>query len=291
VATPRPRSTRLLVVVLVSLSLAVITLDYRQGETGPLAGAGRAARAALAPLQEAVTTVTRPIGNFFSGLGHLPSLESDNEDLRRQIEDFKTRETDFKDLQRRYQELQDLLGLRQTLDPASVPAVVIANGVSNFEWTVTIDKGSDDGVAVDMPVATGSADSARLVGHVVSVTANSATVQLLIDPSHVAAGRLGSREVGLVRGRGDEDLVMELVEPGTEIDLTSGPVDVFTMSYEVNGQQGRYPSGLLIGEVSRVFQGENQLETSVSVRPAVDFSSLEYVLVLQLADNTEEPPA
>lgn len=290
-ATPRPRSTRLLVVVLVSLSLAVITLDYRQGETGPLAGAGRAVRAALAPLQEAMTTVTRPIGDFFSGLAHLPSLEQDNAELSAQVEDYEARLDEYEDLQRRYLELQDLLGLRQSLDPAAVPAVVIGNGVSNFEWTITIDKGSDDGIAIDMPVATGSAASPRLVGHVVSVTGHSATVQLIIDRSHAVAGRLAGREVGLVRGQGDEDLVMELVEPGTEIDLTGGPVDVFTMSYEINGQQGRYPPGLLIGQVSRVFEGPNQLETSVSVRPAVNFAALEYVLVLQLeGDDAREAP-
>lgn len=289
--TPRPRSTRLLVVLLVSASLAVITLDYRQGASGPLAGAGRAVRSALAPLQEAVTAVTRPIGNFFSGLAHLPSLQSDNERLTGEVEDYKARDREFEELNRRYRELQDLLGLRQTLDPSAVPAVVIANGVSNFEWTVTIDKGSDDGIAIDMPVAAGSAASPRLVGHVVSVTAHSATVQLIIDRSHAVAGRLGSREVGLVRGQGDEDLVMELVEPGTEIDLASGPVDVFTMSYEINGQQGRYPPGLLIGEVSRVFEGQNQLEASVSVRPAVNFSSLEYVLVLQLQAEPAQEPA
>ena len=44
---------------------------------------------------------------------------------------------------RQLQELQALLGLKQTLDPAAVPAVVIASGISNFEWTVTINKGSD----------------------------------------------------------------------------------------------------------------------------------------------------
>ena len=76
VTRQRPRSTRLLVVVLVSVSLAVITLDYRQGEGGPLAALGDAAKTAMAPLQRAMTNVTRPIGNFFSGLAHLPSLEA-----------------------------------------------------------------------------------------------------------------------------------------------------------------------------------------------------------------------
>jgi rod shape-determining protein MreC len=287
VATPRPRSTRLLVVVLVSLSLAVITLDYRQGEAGPLAGAGRAVRSALAPLQEGVSTVTRPVGNFFRGLANLPSLESENAELKDTVADYEARLGEYEDLQRRYEDLLSLLELRQTLDPRAVPAVVIANGVSNFEYTVTIDKGSGDGIAIDMPVVTGSAESPRLVGHVVSVTANSAIVQLIIDRSHAVAGRLGGREVGLVRGQGDEDMVMELVEPGTEIDLTGGPISVVTMSYEINGQQGRYPPGLLIGEVSRVFEGDNALETSVSVRPAVDFSALENVLVLQLQDDPD----
>ena len=77
----RPRSTRLLLVVaLVSISLAMITLDYREGESGPLAGARpHGTRAAMAPLQEVVSTVTRPIGNFFSGLAHLPSLADENQ--------------------------------------------------------------------------------------------------------------------------------------------------------------------------------------------------------------------
>jgi rod shape-determining protein MreC len=282
VAIPRPRSTRLLVVVLVSLSLVIITVDYRQGDAGPLAVAGRAVRSALAPLQEAVTSITRPIGDFFSGLVHLPSLQRENEELRRQLEDANTKATDYRKLQEQLAELYALLDLKQTLDPAAVPAVVIANGVSNFEWSITIDKGSDDGIAVDMPVVTGDEDSARLVGHVTAVTSGSATVQLIIDRQSSVYGELsGSGEAGLVTGQGDQDLVMDLIEPGTEIDLTAGPVDVFTQSYRVAGEEGLYPPNLLIGEVSRVFEGTNQLQTSVSVRPAVNFASLTFVLVLQ----------
>ena len=57
------------------------------------------------------------------------------------------------------------------------------------------------------------------------------------------------------------------------------PVQVFNMSYEINGQHGLYPPGILIGEVASVIQSTNALETAVTVRPAVDFSALEYVLV------------
>ena len=78
IVRPRPRRTRLLVAVLVSISLAVITVDYRQGDDGPLADLGEAALSLMAPLQRAVTNATRPIGDLFVSLAHLPSLASEN---------------------------------------------------------------------------------------------------------------------------------------------------------------------------------------------------------------------
>jgi rod shape-determining protein MreC len=282
VSHPRPRGTRLLVVALVSLSLAIITLDYREGTTGPLAEAGRWTQTAMAPLQRAVSTVTRPVGDFFSGLAHLPSLERENTDLKNQVADLQTQIANSGDVQERLQTLTDLLGLKQELFPAGVPAIVIGNGVSNFEWSITIDKGTDDGVQVGQPVVAGSAASPRLVGLVSTVTSISATVELLIDQNFGVAGRLSpSRATGLVQGQGEQDPRMDGISQDANIDPTTGPVQVFTVSYEINGQHGRYPPGILIGEVSSVIQSTNALEKAVTVRPAVDFSALEYVLVLR----------
>jgi rod shape-determining protein MreC len=282
VTHPHPRGTRLLVVALVSLSLAIITLDYREGTTGPLAEAGRWTQTAMAPLQRAVSTVTRPVGDFFSGLAHLPSLERENTDLKNQVADLQTQIANSGDVQERLQTLTDLLGLKQELFPAGVPAIVIGNGVSNFEWSITIDKGTDDGVQVGQPVVAGSAASPRLVGLVSTVTSISATVELLIDQNFGVAGRLSpSRATGLVQGQGEQDPRMDGISQDANIDPTTGPVQVFTVSYEINGQHGRYPPGILIGEVSSVIQSTNALEKAVTVRPAVDFSALEYVLVLR----------
>jgi rod shape-determining protein MreC len=280
VTRPRPRSTRVLVAVFVSLSLAIITLDYRQPD-GPLEHAGRAVKSAMAPLQEGITDAMRPVGDFFSGLVHLPSLENENQDLKTRLADATAAIAEARYNQERLAELQALLGLQETLDPGAVAAVVIANGISNLEWTITINKGSSDGIEIDMPVVTGSTTSdARLVGRVIDVTAHSADVQLVIDRAWKGAGVLGdSHETGLVVGQGDQDLRMDGIAPDAEIDLAQHP-QVFTVSYAVNGQRGLYPPGILIGDVSRVFQGSNELQTSVSISPAVDFSALEYVLVL-----------
>ena len=88
----------------------------------------------------------------------------------------------------------------------------------------------------------------------------------------------GTEEAGLVEGQGASDLRMSLVEPGTVIE---GGESVFTQGYELDGQPGLYPPGMLIGQVSRLIESENETQQYVEVRPAVDFETLQFVLVLQ----------
>lgn len=278
----RARGARLLVVVLVSASLAVITLDYRQGPSGPLAGLGRAAQAAMAPLQRAATGIIRPIDNFFSGIARLPSLERENRRLKDQQRILETEIAAGAQYRQLYEQTLAILGLRQ-LTPGSIGANVIANGVSNFHWTITIGKGSASGIAVDQPVIAGTADAPVLVGRVVQVTSGSAEVQLIVDPDHFAAAVLNvSGEAGLIQGQGDRDLRMTLISTATKIE---GGEPVFTEAYEVNGQRGRYPPGILIGTVSRLVPGDNELQAHVSVKPAVDFTDLRFVLVLKVPED------
>lgn len=279
VTRQRPRSTRLVVVALVSVSLAIITLDYRQGDAGPLAGLGGAAKAFMAPMQRAVTAVTEPVGDFFSGLAHLPSLADENERLKEENASLLAQIRADGYEQSQYEGLLGLLQLQGSLDPTSVPAVVIANGISNFEYTITIDKGSGDGIEVDQPVATGFPGSPMLVGRVVQVTPTSADVRLIIDREFAVAATVeGTDEAGLVEGQGDADLRMSLVEPGT---LIEGDESVFTQGYVVDGEAGLYPPGMLIGQVSRTVPAENETQAYIEVRPAVDFETLQFVLVLQ----------
>ena len=282
VTRQRPRTTRLLLTILVSISVAVISLDYRQGTSGPLAGLGRAAKTTMAPLQQAVTDVTRPVGNFFQGVLHLPSLAQRNSDLQRQLEEAKAQNVSTAFDQQQLKTLEALLGLQRSLNPPSVAAQVIANSVSNFAWTITLNKGTGDGIAVDMPVVAGSPGAAMLVGRVVSVTPISSDVMLIIDRHSAVAAKLSiSGQTGLVLGQGPGDLKMALVNAGTDV---QGAEPVFTQGYQVNGQPGLYPPGLLIGQVSRSLPtGPGDLQAFVTVRPALDFSNLDLVLVLKTA--------
>lgn len=265
------RSTRLLVVTLVMASLLTITLDYREGRSGPFASMGRALFSVVGPMQEAVSRVFRPVGSFFGGLAHVGSLEAQNRRLREQIQTLKAETGGAINTQRQLIELQDLLGLKQRLDlSATVGGNVIASSIGNFEWSVTIDRGSGDGVKVNQPVLTAEG----LVGHVVEVTSCCSRVQLIIDPRSAVASRLAKTgDTGLIVGERNQDLQMQLVPPDAEVTPEEA---VVTSGY----QNGLYPSGILIGFVSHLYSQQGSLSKVIQVRPAVDFSSLEFVLVV-----------
>ena len=160
----RGRSTRLLVVALVTASLVTITVDYRGGETGPLASAGRATLSLISPLQKTMSNLLRPVGDFFSTVTNIGTLRAENARLAAELQEVLTLQGSALSLQDRVEQLEKLLGFRESL--SSIPTVearVIATGVSNFEWSVTINVGARDGVKVGMPVVAPDG----LVGHVV----------------------------------------------------------------------------------------------------------------------------
>jgi rod shape-determining protein MreC len=278
----RARSTRVLVVALVSISLVTITVDYREGTDGPLASLGDGALAAVSPLQEAVSKVTHPIGNFFSTLFRLPSIRHERDVLRERVDMLERQLVEGRADQIRLAELEALIGVQESLGNRieATGAQVIANGVSNFEWTITIDKGSSDGIHENMPVIA----SAGLVGHVVNVGTSSSVVQLIIDPDSSVAGRLDvSRQTGLLSGEGQDDLQMSLVEPTVEV---APDEHVVTAGYRIAGvAESLYPPNVLIGTVSRVLDEDSATEKFLTVRPAVDFSSLSLVLVVLSRDT------
>jgi len=278
----RARSTRVLVVALVSISLVTITVDYREGTDGPLASLGDGALAVVSPLQEAVSKVTHPIGNFFSTLFRLPSIRHERDILRERVDTLETQLAQGRANLARLAELEALIGVQESLGNRieTTGAQVIANGVSNFEWTITIDKGSSDGIHENMPVVA----SAGLVGHVVNVGTSSSVVQLIIDPDSSVAGRLDvSRQTGLLSGEGPADLQMSLVEPTVEV---APDEHVVTAGYRIAGvAESLYPPNVLIGTVSRVLDEDSATEKFLTVRPAVDFSSLSLVLVVLSRDT------
>jgi rod shape-determining protein MreC len=266
----RTRSTRGMVILLVVASLVTITVDYREGSGGPLSKLSDAVQSVIVPMQDAVSKVTHPIGAFFSALAHLGSNAARIKRDELRIQNLVRERAQYRTALVELQNLQDLLGVQKSFDFQTTGADVIASGVSNFEWTVTIDKGSSDGIRKDMPVLSAQG----LVGKVVQVTALGSKVLLIVDPGSSVASRLSvSQETGLVQGQGRDDLKMSLVDQSTTVAMGEG---VETSSYS----GGLFPAGIPIGTVSDVASDPATGEKDISVRPFVDFSKLDVVLVV-----------
>jgi len=266
----RARSTRLLVIGLVMVSLVTITLDFRGGDAGPLAGLGRTALGVIGPLQEAVSNVFRPVTDFIQGVTRIGSLRAENQRLQEELVVISRQLQEVTKLRAENEELSKLFGLTERLQIVTIGAEVIGESPSNFEYSVFINKGADDGLVPDMPVV----GPEGLLGKVVRVSASSSSVLLIIDPDFSVGVRLAaSGETGVLQGRREHDLLFDLVDPGT----TVRPGELV----ETSGLGGVFPAGIPVGVVSFADADEASLDKQVLVRPNVDFSALRLVAVVR----------
>ena len=271
-ALPRGSSrSRFTVVVLVMVSLTLVTIDSRANDGGALNSIRNTARDILAPVQSAISKVADPVADFADSLVNSSDITAENRRLREENDRLRGQLSQAADADRQRKVLLDLNKLDFAGDIQRVAARVINTAPSNLSLTVEIDRGSDHGVAADMPVVIGSG----LVGVIERTTGTRAIVRLLIDENLHVAVRLSSTGTQcVVNGGGrDKPLDADLIDPETQVQtdeavVTSGLVG------------GRFPPGLPVGRVTnaRVVPGVRYQD--VDIEPAVDFSRLEYVSVL-----------
>ncbi|MFA5786671.1 MAG: rod shape-determining protein MreC [Actinomycetota bacterium] len=267
----RKRRNRLLLGLLLVASITVVTLDFRQGQGGPIAHLRRAAVAVFGPLEEGVSRIVHPVGDFLSGLGQVGTLRGENSRLKREVAELKDRVNTYDDLARENGELRRLVGMRdERCRCKTVAATRVGTAPSNYSWAITINVGTADGVGPDMAVI----NQDGLVGKVVEANANYAVVKLIVDPGSGATARVArSAAIGRLSGRGPSSLSFELLDPEAEVIVGDA---VVTAAIE----KGIFPEGIPVGTVTEVFRERNALTKRVRVTPYVDFSSIDKVLVV-----------
>lgn len=223
---------------------------------------------AFAELQRLLSGGVSGVEDVWTGYIDLRGVSDENAVLRQQLQDLQIKLQEERALAQRTEDLRQLLELRQRAELETTAAEIIAGGASPEFRTVTIDKGTSDRLQTDMAVLSPSG----VVGRVILPSRRAAKVQLLID-RNAAAGAVveRSRAQGVVVGGGTDQLRMEYV-PGTA-DVKAGDLVV------TSGIDGIYPKGFVIGTIESVGHGTGTYH-EILVRPAVDFSRLEEVLVV-----------
>lgn len=265
----RPGRSRYTLLVLVLLSVTAITLDFRGG--GLIGSLRGAATDVLSPARSAAEAVFDPVRDAVSGITGYGELEDDNEALRARIAELEGDRLRDADAQAELEALLDLRALSSFTDQPTVAARVIGTPVSNFEQTLQLDVGTDDGVTEDRPVVDGSG----LVGRVVEVSSTRSTVRLVTDPTSSVGVRLSrSGDLGVVDGVGaDRPLDLGLIDLGTVVE----PKELLVTS---GVDSSYFPAGIPVGHVEGVEDAGGALERTVTVEPVVDLDRLRFVEVL-----------
>jgi len=229
----------------------------------------------MAEVQRVATGGIGEARGFWQSYVNLRQTERENESLKQRVSQLEVALQRERALAGQTRVLQAMLDLKAETPFATTPAMVIASGASPEFRTMTLDKGSSQGLATDMAVLA----PAGVVGRVILPTARAAKVQLIIDRNAAAAGLVErSRAQGVVVGTGTDRMRFEYV-PGTA-DLKTGDRVV------TSGMDGIYPKGFVLGQIESIERTAGEFST-VLIRPAVNLSALETVLVV--TSGTEMP--
>ena len=276
--------------LLVGLSIALLTAYFGESASGGLHSVQRGFLEGLAPLQEGASRALKPARDFVGWGGDVFDAKSDNKKLRRQVQTLQARLAASETASRDARELRALVGFnRSAAFPsgyAPVAARVIARSPTVWYSTITIDKGSDQGVHVNQPVMSGSG----LVGKVSDVAPDAARVTLLTDhTSGVSAQVVPDGANGVVKATvgNPSDLILDFVQKGKPVPKGA---TVITSGWRSSHLESLFPRGIPIGSVTRSDSNERELYQRVHLRPYTDLRSLDTVEVLTRsgASNAEK---
>lgn len=256
------------IICVLLMGLSLIT----ENVSGPLR---TVANYTIVPMQKGINTIGLWMSDFTRNFETMKELRAENEELQAQVDELTMKNSLLQQDKHELERLRELYALDELYaDYEKVGARVTANDSGNWFHSFIIDKGSKDGIAVDMNVISGNG----LVGIVTEVGPNWSRVRSIIDDaSSVSALVLSTSDTCIVNG--DLTLMQDgrirfemLPNNGTEIEEGEQVV--------TSHISNKYLQGILIGYISEIHVDSNNLTRSGYIIPKADFEHLREVLVI-----------
>ncbi len=275
---------RAIVGLLLAASLTLLTLSFRQGSGGVIGGIHRGALSLTAPASRIVHRVVQPVVDGWNWTTGLINARNENEKLHQQLKNVGAMVVRYQNLQEQNANFKALLHYQQAAPYETVGASLISQSPDLYTRTITLDVGSDQGVAVNDPVvapAGASPSFAGLIGRVSLVAPGSCTVTLIVDKgSSVWSRVLGSSAKGLIQPSSGDPSVLSMELVGKDEVVQNGQV-VETASFTTR-PYALLPADIPIGTITSVSQNDLDQYKTIQVTPYVDFTSISDVLVLKV---------
>ena len=262
----RPRSL-LFFILLILFSLILITINVKEKRQPWILES--LVSTIVSPLQKIATSSVNSLDSAWERYFHLVEIKEENKALLGELEKMEVLKNELAEIKLENARLLNLLETKNQPEMKTMMAKIIGYDSTNWNQMVSIDKGSNDGLKRAMPVIC----NGGLVGKIESVSLNSSKVLLITDIRNAVDALIQeSRAKGVVFGTNRNLCGMKYVSLDEKIEKGFRVIS--------SGMGGVYPKGLLVGFVEKVEKKEVGLFHEVSVKPSVDLSHLEEVLVI-----------
>ena len=216
--------------------------------------------------------------NWISGYGEIfpqiETLKKDNEQLKEENDRLKDSVADYTMIYNENKMLKEQMTLQDKYPEFdTLVGTIIADNVNNWNKLIIVNQGSKDGVEVGMTVVS----EKGLVGYVKEVSDSISKVLCLTDVGNSISCRLSkTKEAVVCKGELslENESKLKLKYIPTDVELAVGDI------VETSGIGGIYKKGITVGEIIEMHNSDNKLESYAIVKTAVDFSKLEYVLIV-----------
>ncbi len=257
--------------IVITIIILILIVIFSNGEKNASLFENIASNLVM-PIQNGLTYLKNKISGNDTFFADIDNLQSENEELQKRNSELEQLLRELESIKAENETLKEYLNLTEKYgEYETIPGYVINKDISNYSKTIVINIGSDDGVKENMTVI---ADEG-LVGHVISVTNDTAKVQTIVDTASSVSAVMSSNDESIVcKGTLDDNSQLSAMYIPTDANVVQGD------SVETSGLGGIYPKGIHIGTISRVNNTQNMTDRYAIVDTAVDFDKIDTVLVI-----------
>lgn len=225
------------------------------------------------PIQNGLTYVKNKVSGNSSFFTDISNLKTENKELQEKNSKLEQSLRELENIKTENETLKEYLGLTEKYgEYKTIPGYVINKEINNYSKTLIINIGKQDGIEENMTVI---ADEG-LVGHVISVTDNTAKIRTIVDTSSSISCLMSSSKDSIVcKGTLDSNTEIKAMYIPTDANLVQGDC------VDTSGLGGIYPKGIHVGTIKKIVNTKNMTDRYALVETAVDFNKLNTVLVVK----------
>ncbi|MDR1030908.1 MAG: rod shape-determining protein MreC [Treponema sp.] len=238
---------------------------------------------AFSGIRIGIYEVSSFVSRTILSVGELATLRKEYAELTARMSRYEQLERSAAEIRQENRRLREQLGFSESLGYKHVPAEISGRDPDNLFSAFVINKGKQAGVGKDMPVIAYQNGIQGLVGQVLQAGEFESLVMPLYDISSFVASRFVElRYEGIVEGQGSPELplLMRFIQKRARNEISQGDMIITSGMGRNSGRGGVYPQGITLGRVSKVLYQDYEISMEVEVEPAIDFSRLEYVFVI-----------